>query len=96
MKIDRIGYAQIVQKLEKNREVKKSDRSPEGKDTIVLSDASKKIKEYADIARTMESSNIDKVEAIKSKLASGTYKISSKELANRILSEIKEQMSEGK
>jgi negative regulator of flagellin synthesis FlgM len=85
----------MVQKLEKNRDVKKSDRRPEGKDTIELSDASKRIKEYAEIARTMESSNIDKVEAIKSKLASGTYKVSSKELAERILSEIKEQMSDG-
>ncbi len=96
MKIDRIGYAQLVQKLEKCKSVGKSGIRPDGKDTIELSDASKKIKEYAEVVKTMESSNLDKVEAIKTNLASGTYKVSSKELANRILSEIRGQIGSGK
>jgi len=96
MKIDGTGYARIVQKLEKSKGLQKSDRRQGGKDMIVLSDASKKIKEYADAVDAIKASDIDKVETIKAKLASGTYKVSSKDLAKRILAEIKDQMDEGK
>lgn len=95
MKIDRIGYAQLVQKLEKSKGAGKAGGRHDGKDTIELSDASKKIKEYAEVVKTMESSNLEKVEEIKTKLASGTYKVSSKELAERILSEIIGQIGSG-
>lgn len=96
MKIDRIGYAQLVQKLEKSKRAGKTGGMLDGKDTIELSDTSKKIKEYAEVVKTMESSNLDKIQEIKDKLANGSYKVSSRELADRILSEIRGQMGNGK
>ncbi|HKL10802.1 MAG TPA: flagellar biosynthesis anti-sigma factor FlgM [Clostridia bacterium] len=96
MKINRTGYAQLVRKLENGKGAHKASRKYDEKDTIELSEASIKIKKYADTMKTMESENVEKIETIKAKLSSGTYKISSKELADRILIEIKEQISKEK
>jgi negative regulator of flagellin synthesis FlgM len=96
MKINRTGYAQLVRKLENSKGAQTASAEHERKDTIELSEASRKIKKYADTMKTVESENVDKIEAIKSKLSSGTYKISSKELADRILTEIKAQIAKEK
>lgn len=91
MKINRTGYAQFVQKLENSRQTRETNPKMEGKDSIELSDASRKIKAYADSLKAMQAKDADKVESIKAKLQAGTYKVSSKELAERILFEIKSQ-----
>lgn len=91
MKINRTGYAQFVKNLEKSRKAPQTEKTPEGKDTIQLSEASQKIKTYAEALRTMETGKADKLEAIRAKLDAGTYRISSKELAEKILAELKSQ-----
>lgn len=92
MKINRTGYAQFVQKLEKSIEKNNISSKSGEKDTIKLSEASQKIKDYAKAMKTMDFGNANKVESIKAKLQAGTYKVSSRELADRILAEINQQM----
>ena len=96
MKINRTGYAQFVKRLEKSNSVHKTNSNGEKNDKIEISEASRKIKEYSDVIKASESANADKIESIRAKLDSGTYQISSKQLADRILDEIKSQMAKEK
>ncbi len=92
MKVNRTGYTQMIQQLEKAKKTEKGSPA-EKKDTIEISKESIKINEYL---KNSKVSNAEKVEQIKSQLKKGTYKVSSEKLAGKILEKINDQKIEDK
>ncbi len=94
MKVNHSGYSQYLEKLyneNKQSTVNKSKESSASleKDRIELSDSSKEIRMYFDKMKDSEL-NTDRVKKIKEAIHSGTYRISSEELADKIIQKIKE------
>ncbi len=94
MKVNHSGYSQYLEKsYNKNKEstVNKSSEAFEsfGKDRIEISNSSKEIKMYFDKMKDSEI-NIDRVKRIRDAIHSGTYPISSEELADNIIKKMKE------
>lgn len=94
MKINHTGYDQYIKKVyQNNKEINdkpKEDTETTQSDRIELSDSLKQIKKYLSNLKNSEV-DLERVEKIKNDLASGTYRISSEELADRILQKMKEE-----
>ncbi len=94
MKINSSGYNQYLEKLQKESQHSTVKKSEEGtstfiKDRIEISDSSKEIKMYFDKMKDSDL-NLDRVKSIKESIRSGTYRISSEELAEKIIQKMKE------
>lgn len=68
-----------------------SGESEAVKDKIEISTESKGIGKYVDLIKGMPDVRTDKVEEVKNLIDSGNYKVSSSELASKILDAIKEE-----
>lgn len=95
MKINSSGYNQYIEKLYKENKQTinkaKEEKETSNEDRIELSDSSKKIKKYIDQIKDSKI-NLERVETIKSAISSGTYRVSSEELAEKIVQKIKGQL----
>lgn len=94
MKINNSGYNQYLEKIYKESKQSNVSKSEEDtaafiKDRIELSDSSKEIKMYFDKIKD-SSINMERVNTIKEAIRSGTYRISSEELADKIVQKMKE------
>jgi negative regulator of flagellin synthesis FlgM len=88
MKINRMNYTQVISKLEKNKAAKSEHSAEKPKDSISISNESIKLNEYM---KNMKSGDNSKLERIKAELESGTYKVDSGKLTDKILERMKSQ-----
>lgn len=95
MKINGAGYNQYIEKTYKNN---KKDIQPkekgipkENNDTIEISSSFREIQKYIDQMKEAQP-DIARVEQIKSAIDTGNYHVSSKELAEKIVQKIREQL----
>ncbi len=94
MKINRSNYSQFINQLyKKNHENKyvKRENIKDHWDRIELSKTSKDIQNYIEKVKQLEGNQREKIARIKQTLQSGTYQISSKELAGIIMEQINRQ-----
>lgn len=95
MKINRAGYSQYVEKTYKDNkkdiQAKKENNTRDKNDTIEISSSFREIQNYIDQMKEAQP-DIERVGQIKSAIDSGTYRVSSKELAEKIVQKIKEQL----
>ena len=93
VKINSTGYTHYIDKSygenKKNIEIYASDDETSS-DRVEISNASKEIKSYFDQPRDT-AIETQRVSTIKSAIQAGTYKVSSDELAQQIVSKINEQ-----
>lgn len=94
MKINHTGYDQYIKKVyQSNKSIADKPKDDETgsaqSDRIELSDSLKQIKKYLNNIKESEV-NLERVDKIKNDLASGTYRISSEELADHIIQKMKE------
>lgn len=94
MKINNSGYNQYLEKIYKENKQSPVNK-PEGeasssiKDRIELSESSKEIKMYFDKIKDAPI-NMERVNTIKEAIRSGTYRISSEDLADKIVQKMRE------
>lgn len=92
MKINNTGYSQYIEKTYKENKQepgKLQDDKAVKRDRIELSDSFKEIKKY--FSKTEDSGiNLERVQQIKDAIGSGTYRVSSEELAGKIIQKMKE------
>jgi len=92
MKVNNTGYNKYIEKLYKDNTYSagKLKGGKEGKthDRIELSDSFQEIKKY--FSEIDSDIDFERVSKIKDAIGSGTYKISSEELAGKIIQKMKE------
>lgn len=98
MKINGPNYSQLINQLYKknsNNKFEKRENVKNTKDTIEISKTSKDVKKYIEKMKDIETGNQEKIERIKDALDSGTYKVSSRDLAKVIVNKINQQRGKG-
>ncbi len=91
MRINRLNYLQSIQstdKANKNQTDKKAQ--VDSNDNIEISDASKEVKKQVENMKNNSSFNSKRVNEIKTAIENGTYSVSSKDLAARIMQKVQE------
>lgn len=92
MKINNTGYNKYIENIYKERSqsvgIQKDGKENKALDRIELSDSIKEIKNY--FSKIESDIDVDRVSKIKAAIGSGTYQISSEELASRIIQKMKE------
>ena len=93
MKINNANHLQMVNKLyKKNAKEGLENSKGQVKDRIEISNGSKQIQKYVDQIKSSKSYNQQRIENIKSQLESGSYKVSSEELAKKIVDELNKRL----
>ncbi len=98
MKINGPNYSQFINQLYKknsNNKFEKRENVKTNKDTIEISKTSKDVRKYIEKMKDIETGNQEKIERIKEALDSGTYKVSSKDLAKVIVNKMNQQRGKG-
>ncbi|MCG8484438.1 MAG: flagellar biosynthesis anti-sigma factor FlgM [Clostridia bacterium] len=95
MKINGTGYSQYIEKVYKeNRkdvQSKKENTAKDKSDSIEISSSFREIQKYIDQMKEAQP-DYERVGQIKDAIDAGTYRVSSKELAEKIVQKIKEQL----
>lgn len=94
MKINGTGYSQYIEKVYKeNRKSTqaKKENTQDKSDSIEISSSFREIQKYIDQMKEAQP-DYERVYQIKSAIDAGTYRVSSKELAEKIVQKIKEQL----
>lgn len=95
MKINNTGKSYEIEKLylENSKKIEKKEVEKQGKqgDRLELSSESKGIKKYVSIMKDVPI-NFERVERIKTEIKNGEYQISTREIADKMVQKMKEQI----
>ena len=84
------GYIQNLKSSEAAKEVEPDQKDTviaPAEDKIILSERAKEVYRFTKMSESLPDVREDKISAIKSRIASGEYKVDSKKVAGKIISE---------